>query len=205
MPPAFIYFDLGNVLLNFDHRRAARQMAEVAGAGVDRVWEVVFQGDLHTAFERGRIGAREFYEAFCRETDSRPDFASLTEAGSAIFDLNATILPLVAHLEDAGWRLGILSNTNESHWDYCTRRFKIIPDAFELAVLSYEVHAMKPEPEIYRIAAERAGVAPDQIFFVDDRDENTEGARQAGFDAVRYVDAARLARQLRARGVASNF
>lgn len=205
MPPAFIYFDLGNVVLHFDHRRSARQMAEVAGVDESRVWEVVFEGDLHSVFERGHIGARDFYEAFCRETDSRPDFAALTEAGSAIFDLNATIVPLIAHLEDAGWRLGILSNTNESHWAYCVRRFKIIPEAFDVTILSYEVHSMKPEPEIYQTAAQRAGVAADQIFFVDDREENVEGARQAGLDAVRYVNVADLARQLRARGVDSNF
>ena len=29
-PPAFFYFDLGNVLLDFDHRRAAQHMAAVA-------------------------------------------------------------------------------------------------------------------------------------------------------------------------------
>jgi hypothetical protein len=31
MPPRFIYFDMGNVLLHFSHERQAEQVAQVAG------------------------------------------------------------------------------------------------------------------------------------------------------------------------------
>ena len=36
----FLYFDLGNVLLTFDQRKAARQMADVAGITPEKVWEI---------------------------------------------------------------------------------------------------------------------------------------------------------------------
>ena len=206
MPPAFIYFDLGNVLLNFSHRLAARQMAEVAGVSAERVWEIVFDGDLERRCELGELDGRQFYELFCRETGTRPDYDALELAGSAIFDYNATMLPLVAHLEVAGHRLGILSNTSESHWNYCTSgRYATIPRSFEITVLSFQVHSMKPDQAIYRIAADRAGVPPEQIFYMDDRIENVEGALRAGFDAVHYTTTPALARELRRRGVASNF
>ncbi len=68
----FLYFDLGNVLLKFDHRLASRQMGEVAGVPADVVWEVVFAGDLEQRYESGEIGDREFYEIFCQQTSSRP-------------------------------------------------------------------------------------------------------------------------------------
>jgi putative hydrolase of the HAD superfamily len=206
MPPAFIYFDLGNVLLNFSHRRAARQMAEVAGVSAEKVWQVVFEGGLEWRFELGEIDARQFYERFCEGTGTRPDYDALDQAGSAIFDYNLTMLPLVAHLERAGHRLGILSNTNESHWKYCASgRYATIPASFEITVLSYQVHAMKPDEKIYRIAAERAGLAPENIFYTDDRMENVEGALRAGFDAVHYTTTPALARELRRRGVESSF
>jgi FMN phosphatase YigB (HAD superfamily) len=99
----------------------------------------------------------------------------------------------------------VLSNTNESHWQYCCRTFGILPDAFDLTVLSFEVHSMKPDSGIYMAAAERAGVEPSRIFFVDDRIENVEAARQLGFDAVQYTSAVALGQALRARGVECNY
>jgi len=205
MPPLFLYFDLGNVILDFDHRRSARQMAAVADVDAERVWQVVFESDLLRRYELGRIGTPEFYDAFCAATGSRPDFDALVEAGCAMFDANATILPVVAQLEAAGHRLGILSNTNPSHWNYCAGQFEILRSAFEVTILSYEVHALKPDPAIYRVARDRAGVPAEDVFFVDDRTDNVEGARQAGFDAVLYTDTIALVRDLRRRGVQFNF
>ncbi len=206
MAPAFIYFDLGKVLLAFDHGRAARQMAEVAGVAEARVWEVVFESDLEHRIESGQIDGREFYEQFCSETGTRPDYDALEWAGSAIFDVNARMLPIVVHLWMAGYRLGILSNTCQSHWEYCiSGRFATIPTLFERAVLSYEVGVMKPAPKIYQVAAAEAGVAPEEIFFMDDRAENVEGALAAGFDAVLFTTAEQLAKDLRTRGVQFNY
>ena len=89
--PRFLYFDLGNVLLNFDHHLAARQMAQVAGLTEQRVWDLVFAGNLEARYESGEVGDREFYEIFCRETDSRPDFDALLLAGSEIFTIRGFI------------------------------------------------------------------------------------------------------------------
>jgi hypothetical protein len=37
MTPLFLYFDLGNVILHFDHRVAARQIAVLTGLPETRV------------------------------------------------------------------------------------------------------------------------------------------------------------------------
>ncbi len=207
MPPKFLYFDLGNVLLKFDHRLAATQMAEAAGVDVEQVWELVFAGDLLRQVETGELTDRQFYELFCERTGICAEYERLQQAGSAIFTPNLPMIPLVAHLKAAGYRMGILSNTSASHWEYATagRYLCLLPGAFEITILSYEARSMKPDPAIYQIAAEKAGVAPGEIFFTDDRPENVEGARQAGFDAVLFHDAPTLATELRRRGVRFNY
>ncbi|OHB79910.1 MAG: hypothetical protein A2W31_01790 [Planctomycetes bacterium RBG_16_64_10] len=204
-PPAFFYFDLGNVLLDFDHRRAAQHMAAVAQVPPETVWQAVFASPLQTQYELGVIDDRQFYHAFCQTTGSHPAFEALQEASCLAFDCNAAMLPLVVQLGAAGHRLGILSNTNANHWRYCTDRFGIIPEEFEQTVLSYQVHTLKPAAEIYRIAAERAGVAPAEIFFVDDLLDNVAGACRAGFDAIQYTSAVDVGRHLLRRGVRCNY
>src|SRR5437016_803084 len=94
-PPKFLYFDLGNVLLKFDHRLAARQMGQLAGVPPERVWQIVFESDLEMRYEAGEICDREFYEIFCKQTGTRPDFDALLLAASAIFWPNASIVPVV--------------------------------------------------------------------------------------------------------------
>lgn len=206
MPPRFIYFDLGNVLLNFDHARGCRQMAEVAGVSAEQVWQVVFDAGLNLRYERGEIDDEQFYEAFCEQTGTRPDPEELARAGSEIFELNMPIMPIVAALDGAGYRLGILSNTTPAHWNWCGRgRYGIVWHPFQVRALSYEIGAVKPEPKIYQSAARLAGVKPEEIFFIDDIAGHVAGARAIGFDAVQYTSVSALAKELRGRGVEFNY
>ena len=52
-PPQFIYFDLGNVLLHFDHAIACRQIGQLAGIPEQRVRDVLFGGDLAAPLRGG--------------------------------------------------------------------------------------------------------------------------------------------------------
>jgi putative hydrolase of the HAD superfamily len=204
--PQFIYFDLGNVLLTFDAQIACRQMAELTGLAPDRVRDIVFRSGLQQRYERGEVSSGEFYEAFCAASQTRPAYDALHYASSAMFEVNVPVMPIVAHLQAARYRLGILSNTCESHWQYVADgRYVVIRELFEVRVLSYHERCSKPEAAIYRRAAELAGVDPHRIFFVDDRPENVDGAVQAGFDAVLYQGPQHLADALRTRGVRFNY
>ena len=200
--PKFIYFDLGNVLLYFDHHLAARQMAATAGISEELAWQTVFDGELENHYEAGQVSSQEFHHHFCQVTQSQPDYQALLHAASNIFELNIAIVPLVAHLNRARYRLGILSNTNEAHWRFINDgRYAIVRDFFPVAALSFEIGVMKPDPRIYLSAATLAGVAPHDIFYTDDREENVAGALAAGFDAVQFHDARQLGAELRRRNL----
>lgn len=207
----FIYFDMGNVLLFFDHEAACRQMAEVASTESKRVdsgevRKVLFDEGLELEYEAGKISTDEFYQRFCQAIGTRPDFDRLVFAASDIFQANLSIKPLIGALQHARYRLGLLSNTNEMHWKFvCDGRFGFLPDAFETLALSFEIGAIKPDPSIFIRAAELAGVAPQEVFFVDDRPEHVAAAREVGFDAVVYSDTPSLAADLRQRGIRLNY
>jgi len=205
MRPAFLYFDLGKVLVDFDMNLMCRQMGEVAGIDPARVWKVVFDGQLQWHYETGRISSTEFYETFCRATDTRPEYEALARAGSDIFELNVSLLPVVAQLQWAGYRMGILSNTCETHWQHCRRRYRMIAEAFPVQTLSYRVGAAKPDAAIFRAAAELAGVDPPEILFIDDTAGHVAGALAVGFDAVQYVSTPQLVSALRQREVRLNY
>jgi putative hydrolase of the HAD superfamily len=208
MRPEFIYFDFGNVICFFDHHLAARQAAEVAGIAEDKAWEVIFgqPSGLEWKYEAGQLNDEQFYDAFCEATGTRPDVAKFHHANADIFRLNLEIVPLIAHLEDSGIPLGILSNTCNSHWQLATDgRFAILPGAFKKLVLSYKVGAIKPDPRMFIAAIETAGVPPEKIFYTDDIAGHVEAARKAGIDAVLFTGVDALEQELLKRGVRCNF
>jgi len=200
--PELLYFDLGKVLVDFDHQQMFRQIADVSGTDATTVSQILTDADLQRRHETGALSTREFYEQFCEMTGTRPALEELSEAVNAIFALRPSMEPVVRHLHATGWRLGILSNTFEGHWLYCREHYPVLAECFSVFALSYELGAMKPDPRIYRAAAELAGVRPEAIFFTDDIAGNVAAARKVGFDAVQYTGTEALVEALRERGVA---
>jgi putative hydrolase of the HAD superfamily len=97
--------------------------------------------------------------------------------------------PMVAAVREiraAGLLTGLISNSwSTSHYDR-----ELLTELFDVSVISAEVHLHKPEPEIYRLAAERLEVPTERCIFVDDLRENCEGAEAVGMTAVRHRNAA---------------
>jgi len=205
MPPQFLYFDMGNVLLRFSHEREAEQMAAVTGVPMKLVWKVLFEDGLHWDFERGDMTGEQFYTRFCERVGAAADLEALDRAANDIFELHVPIVALLGQLAHAGCRLGILSNTSATHWKHCTRRFAMLNWLFPVHALSFELRAIKPQPEVFVQAARLAGVPPAGIFFTDDRPEHVAAARAAGWDAVVFESVTQVNEALRQRGVVSNY
>jgi putative hydrolase of the HAD superfamily len=94
-------------------------------------------------------------------------------------------LPVMRELRRRGLRVAIVSNC-----DHSTRpvveRLGLVDDA-DAVILSFEVGAAKPAPEIYRAALERLNVEPENALFVDDQAAYCDGAAALGIQAVLIV------------------
>jgi putative hydrolase of the HAD superfamily len=197
---------MGNVLVMFSHERMAAQMAAVAGIPAERARQILFDGDLGTRHETGAITNAEFYDEFCKAA-GQPDLdrAALDRAACDIFWLHTPLVALTGRLNAAGYRLGVLSNTNDAHWRYVTGRFSYLTTMFHVRAMSFEIGVMKPDQRVYVEAARLAGVLPAGIFYTDDRAENVAGAKAAGFDAVLFTTPAALSIELWRRGIEANY
>jgi glucose-1-phosphatase len=203
--PRFIYFDLGMVLLTFTLERMCRQIAAVSRLDPEQVRKVIVESGLQARYELGELTTAECHAEFCRLTACQADCAAWTLAGSDIFELNHSMVPVVAQLRASGQRLGILSNTCAAHWEFLHARYRLLREIFDTYALSYELNVAKPDRRIFLEAARLAGVEPCEIFFTDDMPGHVAGARAAGFDAVPFTSAAELVAQIRRRGVSFNY
>ena len=197
----FIYFDLGNVIVNFCHQLACQQLAQVTQIPVANVWTAIFDNGLQHRFETGLITGEDFHTEFSDATHSQSSVKEFLFAHSDIFSINLPLLPVITELTNLNFPYGILSNTCSSHWQHVAKQFTIIQELFPCRVLSFEEHSMKPDLGIYQAAIRLTGLEPGRIFFTDDRSENVAGAIAAGMDAVLFESVTGLRRDLFERGI----
>lgn len=202
MPPTqqadlFFFFDLGKVLVAFDHQVMVENLGRLLGVPGESVRALLFDQGLEDAYERGDITS-ETFAARLQAIGRHPvDHDELLDAAGAMFTVQRDMVPVLQRCRQAGVGMGLLSNTCEAHWEWLQRHpMETVVGWFDPIVLSYRVHAMKPDLSIYRSAERMAGVGPESIFFIDDRPENVEGARAAGWRATLFVDASTLHQQL---------
>ena len=202
MTPRFVYLDMGNVIVNFQRERAVGNVATVCGVPPERVRETLVSDSLTGPLERGEIDWDAFHAEFSSRTGTTSDPAELAEAFSDMFELSIGMLPVIAGLERAGCRRGILSNTCGVHWNHLlSKGYGVLPGSFEILAFSHDIGAVKPHRAIYERAQALAGVEPAAIFFCDDLPEHVEAARRAGWQAELFTGPAALTRSLRVRGI----
>jgi glucose-1-phosphatase len=195
-----IIFDLGKVLIHFDFKRGYRALEGLCPYPAAEIPKRIGQTDLVERFETGLVEPREFVEQFSRILDLQLDYSRFCEIWSCIFTdvlIPESLLKALA----ARYRLLLLSNTNALHFAMLRETYSHLLRHFDDLILSYEVQAMKPQPEIYRAALRRAGCPPGECFYTDDIAAYVEAARVMGIDAVQFESREQIERAMRDRGI----
>ncbi|EHT8580137.1 HAD-IA family hydrolase [Salmonella enterica] len=116
--------------------------------------------------------------------------ARLEQFGEQWFDgilPNQLMIDLFRKVKATGLKAGILTN-NVVEWENHWKRVAGISEEADVIVDSCKVGCRKPETEIFAIAAERAGVRPEENLLIDDVPENCMAARQCGWESVHFKD-----------------
>jgi 2-haloacid dehalogenase len=95
---------------------------------------------------------------------------------------------------------GLTNWSHELYHDHAAGRFDLL-DLLDHVVVSGTERIAKPDPRIFRLAAERSGLAPEQLVFVDDKAGNVEAARAVGMTGLVFTDAPALRAELTTLGL----
>ncbi|MGO9318401.1 MAG: HAD-IA family hydrolase [Terracidiphilus sp.] len=96
--------------------------------------------------------------------------------------------------------LGALNNEARETNEYRFKHFGL-RELFKLSLSSCYLGLRKPEPAIYRRALDILGRPAERVLFIDNREENVDGAITAGMKAIRFEGAEALRRRLESYGV----
>ncbi|MCX6989560.1 MAG: HAD family phosphatase [Chlamydiae bacterium] len=193
-----VFFDLGNVILLFCHQKMCSNLAEVCGLPLETIQTALLKSHLGDLYERGLLNDAQLHQKICEQFSIDIHPADFFQAMSDIFTLNEPIVPIIEELKKNGIELILLSNTCPAHFNYALKNYPIL-QLFDKYVLSYEVGARKPEPEIFLHALSLSSSEIKNCFYTDDIEEFVKSAKTLGIDAHTFTTTTKLSDALLVR------
>jgi 2-haloacid dehalogenase len=189
--PRSVIFDVGNVLVHWDIRLLYAPLI-ADPVELDYFVSHVITPEWHFAHDAGEnlrdtIPARVAEFPKYRDLIEAYDPRWLESVGPAV----EGVAEIVAKLDAQGVALFAITNFSAELWP------RFVPTAPVLRyfrdVFVSGVHKMvKPDPIIYQTALKRFGISAENALFVDDRQENVDGAIACGLQGHLFKDALKL-------------
>jgi putative hydrolase of the HAD superfamily len=191
-------FDLGKVIVPFELDNSVKILESFCDITGVEIREKIFASEEIRQFETGKISAKDFFEHLLILLNAKIRYDHFVEAWNSIFSLEPLISENLIKNLASKYRLLILSDTNELHFEFIRKNFPILSH-FDEFVVSFEVGFLKPAPEMFRAAVEKAQCLPNECLFTDDREGNVKGAKKFGIDAVQFISSAQFEMELERR------
>ncbi len=195
-----VFFDAGGTLIHVDHARVARAASAVLGrelqaadfvaaeyAGRDAVERAMQAGGAPTDRSRWGIHFRAMMAVLGASDEEFERVGPAVIAEQRHAHLWTVVTPGTAEalvsLRRAGFRVACISNADGTV-DRLLDAAGLL-EHLEFVVDSGRVGVEKPDPAIFRLALEKAGVRADESLYVGDIwSIDVVGARRAGMEAV---------------------
>lgn len=175
----FVYFDVNGCLVRFFHQAFTR-LSEETGAPADVVETVYWHyNDLVC---RGEITMDEFNANLVRELKATAPIDWQSYYMEAIEPIEA--MQELVRWAAQHYRVGLLTNIMPGFLDVMMQNGLLPAIEYDAIVDSSQVHAIKPEQEIYNIADQKAGCPASEILFVDDSRVNVMAAGKQGWHVL---------------------
>lgn len=200
-----IIFDLGNVLVPFDWEIAFIKMTKLVPKNIsdliihDRRAFIDKLSQPFMELETGSVPFVKFYSTICDIIGLDTSLENFREIWCDIFWLDLDVVEVGRKLS-RNYPCWLMSNTNQAHYEWIIDKFPEIR-FYRKAALSYELGHMKPDGEYYLRALDLFGVDPEKAVFIDDIQENLNGAAVFGIKTIRFENANLLIQQLGDYGV----
>lgn len=180
-----IIFDVGKVLVSYEPD------AYMISLGLDedkreRINGAMFQNELWDKSDQGLGTPEDFLREF---TSNAPELAEEIRRIHTTVGNTVEMMPYacdwIRELKERGYRLYILSNYSENMINQTREKLLFLP-LMDGVVFSYTIKELKPSPGIYQHLCDTYGLIPGECVFLDDREENVEGAKRMGIQGILF-------------------
>ncbi len=187
-----IIFDMGGVIIDLNIERCSNTFKERAGMyKIDEFLDPCHPRGIFFDMESGNTSVEEFYGqalGYSRPGTTREDI--LQSFGSLFDGIDADKPALLNELKEK-YPLYILSNNNPvalaTSGPLMASCGIPLETTFVDCFWSFQFKMMKPDVRFFKAVAERIGLAPEELLFIDDSPRNAAAAAEAGWKSIYYI------------------
>jgi len=197
-----VIFDLGNVLIGFDHTIAVKKILKHTPKKSRDIYDLFFDSDLTQEFEKGKTGTLEFFQQVKTALELKISYGEFLPIWNEIFFSKPESENFVSSL-NSGIKLALLSNINQLHYEYIREEFSSTIGLFEpdKIIPSFRTGFIKPDKEIYDLALKALDVPRESVVYVDDRLDLIEAALSYGIKSIQFKSAKELKQKFQDLGI----
>ena len=194
-----IIFDIGNVLAHFRWKDYINE--HFTESVRQKIVDATVRGPYWDEVDRGVLPIKEIVGMCAGLVPGyEKEIEAFFEGREQLVEEYDYSAALIRNLKAAGYRVYLLSNYAGDLFDYARRHFEFIPLA-DGGVISYEIHRIKPEPEIYEELLNRYNLVPEECVFLDDLERNLKGAEKYGIHTILFTGKEEALNKLKEIGV----
>lgn len=185
---SFVYFDVGGVAIqDFSDSPKWKTMMDDMGIPESRQNEFdELYSEYDTAICLGQHEDTLLPEIISRFNLSLPDDFSMRKYFLDNFNKNTDLWPIFKKVKTTK-KIGLLTDIYPNMLNEIFARGLLPKVGYWDVIIDSSVEGVrKPNPEIYKLATSKAGVPPEEILFIDNRQKNIDEAISAGWQTFLY-------------------
>lgn len=180
--------DYGGVMVHHQSDSDQARLARIADIPKDLFTELYWSE--RSDYDKDVISGIEYWQTIAQRGGTIFTARVIEELidldNSSWMQFDSVMWEWIDQLRAAGKRVGLISNMPRDLGEALKSRTQKL-SSFDQVTLSYEIHAVKPEPAVYEHCLEGLSTPPEQTLFLDDRIENVQGAELLGIRAIQFT------------------
>jgi glucose-1-phosphatase len=189
-----VLFDLGNVIAHIDFDEFWRSLKLVDPE--KRIPFAQEYKDLTRKYETGLLPSEEYLQNLFDLFRRQYTIPQLKQAVESIIEEPMEGMLEIVQKVSVQCQTALVSNTNELHYNSSLSKFESL-HLLHKHYCSYKLQVMKPAAGFYDAIVRDLNIDPAEMLFVDDLQENVNGAFEAGMQGVKFESVQQLQTSLK--------
>lgn len=195
-----VIFDIGNVLVGFQWEKYYKSFG-FSEEIEKRLAEATVLSKDWGELDRGALTTEEVIARFVQNDPGiEEEIYRVSENIGGMIERYEYARPWIKELQQKGLQVLVLSNFSQKAHRECAEALDFLEDV-DGGILSYQDKLVKPMPAIYQLLLERYGLKGEECVFLDDLQENLDGAAAFGIHTIRFTDRESAVEELKKLGI----
>lgn len=193
-----IILDLGGVYFSDGTKIASQTLSKKFNLEIELISNTIgAKSKLGNSYRKGEITLDEFWNDVKKELNIQGNNNKLNHIFLESYSPNERLILKIKELKQKGIKIYYLSDNTKERSEYLQKKFNY-QENFIDGVYSFKVkHTKKEGSEIFKIAINKIGEKPENLIYVDDKEDYLIPAKKLGMNVICFKNNEQFEKKLK--------